>query len=86
MDDLELEPPGETLREALAERQMTQAELAEQIGRSESVVSRIINGRADITPEVAIELERVLGISAKFWVNLEAQYRLHLVRRRTDRR
>ena len=68
-------PPGETLEEILEERDMTQAELAERMGRPKKTISEIINGKAAITPETALQLERVLSIPASFWNERERYYR-----------
>lgn len=59
---------------------MTQSELAQRLGRPLKTVNEIIKGKAAITPETAIQLERALGISARFWTNLETQYRDTLAR------
>jgi HTH-type transcriptional regulator/antitoxin HigA len=67
--------PGDLLVEALEERGMTQAELARRIGRPLKTISEIANGKASITPDTAIQLERALGISASFWNGLETRYR-----------
>ena len=60
-------PPGATLEEALKERGMSQAELSERTGRPKKTINEIVRGSAAITPETAIQLERVLGIPASFW-------------------
>ncbi len=73
-------PPGETLLEALQDRGMTQSELAARMARPLKTVNEIIKGKAAITSETAIQLERALGISARFWTNLEANYRESLAR------
>lgn len=70
-------PPGETLAEILAERGMTQAELARRTGLSTKHVSQMISGGASITAESSLLLERVTAISARFWANLEAEYQVH---------
>jgi addiction module HigA family antidote len=72
--------PGEILQEALVERQMTQAELARRTDRPLKTINEIINGKAAITPETAIQLERVLGIPDRVWNNLEVRYRAALAR------
>jgi HTH-type transcriptional regulator / antitoxin HigA len=59
---------------------MTQAELAERLGKSRKHVNEVIKGVAGITPEMALQLERVLGVAAHFWNNREQQYREHLAR------
>lgn len=73
-------PPGETLKETLNSVGMTQAELAERTGRPKKTVNEIITGKAAITSETALQLERVFGISASFWNNLERNYREVLAR------
>lgn len=72
--------PGETLRDILEEKGMTQSQLAKQMGRPRKTINEIIQGKASITPQTAIQLERVLGASAEFWINREGQYRLNLER------
>ena len=76
-------PPGEFLREELEARGMTQRSLADQMGRSARAVGEVIRGRRPITPGLALDLERALGASAEFWLNLEARYQLALLRQRS---
>ena len=66
--------PGTTLLEVLESRQMTQKELAVRASLSAKHVNQIILGKAPITPETAILLERITGVSAKFWNAREADY------------
>ncbi|MBD2774380.1 HigA family addiction module antitoxin [Iningainema tapete] len=73
-------PPGETLQEVLEERGMSQAELAERMGRPKKTINEIINAKAAITPETALQLERVLSIPASFWNNRERRYQEAKVR------
>ena len=68
-------PPGTTIHEQLENRGMSQREFAQRMGMSEKHISRLINGKVELTPEVALRLESVLGIPAKFWNNLESIYR-----------
>jgi HTH-type transcriptional regulator/antitoxin HigA len=72
--------PGETLQEVLDERGISQAELANRTGRPKKTINEIIQGKTAITPETALQLERVLGVPAAFWTNLEASYRANLAR------
>jgi len=73
-------PPGETLLEILEDRGMSQAELAERTGRPKKTINEIIKGKAALTPETAIQLERVLGTPASFWNNREQNFRDWLAR------
>lgn len=68
-------PPGETLLETLEAIGMTQADLADRTGRPKKTINEIIKGKTAITPETALQLERVLGVPASFWNNLERNYR-----------
>lgn len=67
-------PPGETLAETLEELGMSQAELAVRMGRPQKTISEIINGKTAITPDTALQLERVLGIGTRFWLKREQHY------------
>ncbi|MGB3180245.1 MAG: ImmA/IrrE family metallo-endopeptidase [Cyclobacteriaceae bacterium] len=73
-----LSPPGDTLQETLEERGMSQAELAERMGRPKEKLNDIIKGREPITTATAYQLEKVLGIPASFWINREQEYRQEL--------
>ncbi len=79
-------PPGEILEEKLRELGMSQAELADRIGRTKKTVNEIIKAKAPLLPETAIQLERVLGIPARFWTNAEANYRQWLAHQEEARR
>jgi HTH-type transcriptional regulator / antitoxin HigA len=72
--------PGETLRELLQERSVPQSELATRMGRPVKTISEIVNGKAAITPETALQLELVLGVPASFWTQREQHYREYLAR------
>ncbi len=74
-------PPGATLLDALDERGMTQADLAERTGRPKKTINEIIKGKAAITSETALQFEHVLGMPASFWNTRESIYRDYLARR-----
>jgi HTH-type transcriptional regulator / antitoxin HigA len=73
-------PPGETLRELIEERGLTQTELAERTGRTRKTINEILLGKAKLTPETALQFELVLGVSASFWNARESKYREYLAR------
>ena len=50
------------------------------MGMSEKHISKLINGEVQLTPDVAVRLEMVLGVPAKFWNKLESTYREKLVK------
>ena len=73
-------PPGATIKEQLNDRGMSQKEFAARMDMSEKHISKLINGEVQLTPEVAVRLEMVLGVPAKFWNNLEGIYREKLIK------
>jgi len=72
--------PGETLLETLETLGMSQAELAKLMGRPAKTINEIIQKKATITVETALQLEQVLHIPASFWLKREQQYRESLAR------
>lgn len=77
------QPPGEYLEDALESRGIRKADFATRCGRPAKTISEIISGTTAITPETALQFERVLDISASVWMALEAKHRLHLARARS---
>lgn len=79
-------PPGATLDDTLRSLGMSQRDLALRTGRPVKTINEIIRGKAAITSETALQLERVLGISAGFWSNRERVYRESLARQKDEER
>ncbi|WP_425639666.1 HigA family addiction module antitoxin [Algoriphagus yeomjeoni] len=75
---LVISPPGDTLAETIDELKISQTELASRMGRPQKTINEIIQGKAAITSETAIQLERVTDIPANFWLEREKNYRLEL--------
>lgn len=73
-------PPGETIIDLIEEREWSQAELAQRLGYTPKHLNQLIKGKAALTEDAALRLERVLGSTANFWLNREAKYREHLAR------
>lgn len=75
-----LSKPGDSILETITHLKMSQVELAERMGRTSPKVNDIITGKEPITNKTALQLEKVLGIDAQFWLNLEMIYRDKLQR------
>lgn len=73
-------PPGEYLEEVITELGMTKDELAKRMNRPAPKLSAIFTGDRAITPDTALQLEKVVGVPAHIWTGLEAEYRLTLAR------
>ena len=66
--------PGETIKEILEDRNMTQDELAIRTGYSSKHISEIISGKKNISSKFANSLEYVFNIPTEFWINLQGIY------------
>ncbi len=78
--------PGGTLREdVLPALGLTVTEAAKQLGVTRAALSRVLNGRAAISPEMALRLEGWLGVEnggrANLWVAEQAAYDLWQMRK-----
>lgn len=72
--------PGEILREMyLKPLKASITEAADALGVTRKHISAIVNGRAPVTPDMAMRLAAVFATEAQFWVNLQAQYDLWVV-------
>jgi addiction module HigA family antidote len=69
--------PGEILMEEfLGPMELSQYRLAKDIGVPPRRINEIVHGSRAITADTALRLARYFGTSARFWLNLQAQYDL----------
>ena len=69
--------PGEVLRELCLEPlDITVTKAAEALGVSRKTLSAILNGRAGISPEMAIRLAKAFDTTPESWMNQQMQYDL----------
>lgn len=69
--------PGEVLRTLCLEPLgLTVTEAAAALGVSRKTLSAILNGRAGISPEMAVRLSLAFGTTSESWVQQQAQYDL----------
>lgn len=78
--------PGETLREdVLPALKLNVTEAAAQLGVTRAALSRVLNGRAAISPEMALRLEGWLGVKhggrAGLWIAQQAAFDLWKARK-----
>ena len=67
--------PGEVLREYLGDITVTDAAL--QLGVNRVTLTRVISGRAGVSPDMAYRLASALGTSPELWAGMQMQYDLH---------
>lgn len=72
--------PGFFLKEELVSREISQSEFAHDIDMPKTMLSEIINEKRSVTPEIALNFEKVLGIPAKFWLDFQSSYDIDKVR------
>ena len=65
---------GEYIAEWMEDNDINAAELARRLGVSRKHVSELLHGQASLSHEMALRLERVTGVPASNWNNLEALY------------
>ena len=69
--------PGEILRElCLAPRGLSVSDAAKALRVSRKTLSEILNGRAGISPEMAIRLSIAFDTTPESWMNQQTQYDL----------
>ena len=67
-------PTGEFIAEWMEDNALNAAELARRLDVSRKHVSELLRGLVALTPDMALRLERVTGVPARTWSNLEALY------------
>jgi addiction module HigA family antidote len=65
------------LEEFLKPLSLSQRDVAESLGISYVRLNEIINGRRGVTPDTALRLEALFGMSAQFWLNVQLAWDLY---------
>jgi antitoxin HigA-1 len=73
--------PGRLLRRELEARALSGSRLALDLGVPAGRINGIVNGRRAITADTAVRLGRYFGNSAQFWLDLQSQYDIAVVKR-----
>ena len=66
--------PGIVLREYIGDVTVTEA--ASRLGITRAALSRILNGNAGISADMALRLEQALGTSAEMWLEMQVKFEL----------
>jgi addiction module HigA family antidote len=78
--------PGAVLRKLCIEPlELTVSETADALGVSRKTLSAILNGRAGISPEMAVRLSIAFGTTAESWLNQQLRYDLYQAERKRKR-
>ena len=77
--------PGSIVRhEVLEPLGLSVTDAAEVLGVARPTLSNLLNGRASLTPEMAIRIEKAFGPQADHLLRVQLAYDLAAVRRRQD--
>ena len=77
--------PGRSIKQnCLEPLELNVTEAAKVLGVARHTLSRVLNGRAAISPEMAIRLEKAGWSNAEFWLRLQAAYDLAQAREQED--
>lgn len=77
--------PGDILRNRfLRPLNLTASDLAKAMCVSQSVISRIINGKSSITADIALRLEKALNVKAQTWLNIQTAHDLEVARKKME--
>jgi len=69
--------PGEVLRDGVfTDSQVSVTEFASRIGVTRVALSRVLNGKAGISADMALRLAAVLGGSGQSWLHMQANFDL----------
>ncbi len=69
--------PGEVLRDGVfTDTGITVTDFAKRIGVTRVALSRVLNGKAGISADMAVRLSAALGGSAESWLHMQADYEL----------
>ncbi len=74
--------PGDIIRDCLQALNVSVTEGAKALGVTRSALSRVLNRRAGVSPEMAVRLEKTIGSTAGFWMRLQVSYDLAQIRER----
>ncbi len=71
--------PGYYISEIIDDLEITQEEFAVRLGTSPKNISKLVNGEANISIELAMKLSNMLNTSPEVWLNLQKKYDLQLI-------
>jgi antitoxin HigA-1 len=74
--------PGEVLQDELEARSIKKSLFAEQLGMKASHFSELLHGRRHISAATALKLERLLDVSAEYWMRVQVYYDLFMERQK----
>jgi addiction module HigA family antidote len=77
--------PGEIIKhDCLQPLSLSITDAAKVLGVTRPTISKLVNGRASVSPEMAIRLAKAFGSTPEFWLRLQLNYDLAQIKARAD--
>jgi antitoxin HigA-1 len=76
--------PGRIVKGAIDELSLSVTDAATVLNVARPTLSKLINGKAGISPEMAVRLSKTIGSTPGFWLRLQMNYELARVEKRAD--
>ncbi|SDR32382.1 addiction module antidote protein, HigA family [Rhizobiales bacterium GAS113] len=76
--------PGQMIGDTLEENSISITQAAKGLGVTRQQLHNLISGRSNVTPEMAVRLEKALGSTADAWLRMQANYDLAQIRSRAS--
>lgn len=77
--------PGIIVKEILIDGAgLSVTEAADHLNVTRSTLSRLLNGRSNLSPEMALRLSKLLGNKVEMWINLQAQYDVWVIKQHAN--
>ena len=77
--------PGEIIKyDCLEPLGLSVTDAAKVLGVTRPTISKLVNGRASLSPEMAIRLSKAFGSTPEFWLRLQLNYDLAQIKARAD--
>jgi addiction module HigA family antidote len=77
--------PGGIVKDCIDDLGLSVTDAAKVLGVTRPTLSRVINGRAGISPEMAVRLSKAFGSTPEMWLRMQVAYDLAQVRARADK-
>ena len=77
--------PGEIVRECIEGLELNVTEGAKALGVTRAALSRVLNARASVSPEMAVRLSKAFGSTVGFWLRLQLNFDLAQVEKRASK-
>ena len=74
--------PGDIIRECLEGLKLNITEGANALGVTRAALSRVLNAKASVSPEMAVRLSKAFGSTIDFWLRLQFNFDLALIKKK----